>query len=135
MRPAYFSFELLARLTGARLEARSNDESVHAFLTFDKDYDYYSLMFWNFSATPVTIDLNVKSLPGTLTAHRRELNATAPSQDENARMHPLEDLTLASSGAPPQIHLEPYGIQFWSLEQQGWPAQIMGHGAHSADPK
>ena len=135
MRPAYFSFELLARLTGARLEARSNDESVHAFLTFDKDYDYYSLMFWNFSATPVNATLNLQSLPGTLTAHRRELNATARSEDENARLHPLEDLTLASSGAPAQIHLEPYSIQFWSLEPQGWPTQIRGIRAHSADAR
>jgi hypothetical protein len=135
MRPAYFSFELLARLTGDRLEARSDDDSVHAFLTFDKDYDYYSLMFWNFSATPVNATLNLQSLPGTLTAHRRELNATARSEDENARLHPLEDLTLASSGAPAQIHLEPYGIQFWSLEPQGWPAQIMGNRAHSADAR
>ena len=132
MRPAYFSFELLARLTGDRLEASSTDDSVHAFLTFDKDYDYYSLMFWNFSAMPVNVTLNLQSLPGTLTAHRHELDATVPSEDENARLHPLEDVTLTLTAAPAQIHLEPYGIQFWSLEPLHWPAQIMGNSTHPA---
>ena len=130
MRPAYFSFELLARLTGDRLEASSSNDSVHAFLTFDKDYDYYSLMFWNFSAAPVNVTLNLQALPGTLTAHRRELNASTPSEDENARLHPLDDATLTSDAAPAQIHLEPYGVQFWSLEPLHWPAQIMGDSAH-----
>jgi xylan 1,4-beta-xylosidase len=135
IRPAYFSFELLARLTGNRLEANSNDDSVHAFLTFDKVYAYYSLMLWNFSAAPVDVTLNLQSLPDTLTAHRRELDATAPSEDENARLHPLEDVTLTPSAAPAQVHLEPYGIQFWSLEPMHWPAQIMGNSAHPAAAK
>jgi hypothetical protein len=135
MRPAYFSFELLARLTGDRLGASSNDDSVHAFLTFDKDYDYYSLMFWNFSAAPVNITLKLEALPEALTAHRRELDAANPSEDENARLHPLEDVILTSDAAPAQIHLEPYGIQFWSLEPPHWPAQIMGEKAHPASAK
>ena len=128
MRPAYFSFELLARLTGDRLAAGSNDDSVHAFLTLDKDYGY-SLMFWNFSATPVDVSLNLQSFPETLTAHRRELDATSPSEDENACRHPLEDVTLTSDAAPAQIRLAPYGMQFWSLEPSRWPAQIMGNSA------
>lgn len=135
MRPAYFSFELLARLTGDRLEASSNDDSVHAFLTFDKDYDYYSLMFWNFSAMPVDVTLNLQSLPETLTAHRRELDANTPSQDENARLHPLDDVTLTSSSAPAPIHLEPYSIQFWSLESLHWRTQLMGNRARPAAAK
>ena len=135
MRPAYFSFELLARLTGDRLEAGSDDGHVHAFLTFDKVYDYYSLMFWNFSESPVDVSLNLQSLPETLTAHRRELDASTPSQDENARLHPLEDVTLTSNPARVRIHLGPYGIQFWSLEPLHWPDQIMKNNAHPAAVK
>ena len=135
MRPAYFSFELLARLTGYRLEANSDDDSAHAFLTFDKHYDYYSLMLWNFSATSVNVSLKLQSLPGTLTAHRRELDAASPFEDENARLHPLEDATITSNVPPARIHLESYGIQFWSLEPQNWPAQIMGDKEHSDTAK
>lgn len=126
MRPDYFSFELLARLTGTRLEAGSSDDSVHAFLTYDKLYQYYSLMFWNFSATPVSVKMDLKDLPYTLTAHRRQLDAETPSEDENARLRPLDDVTLSSDAPPAEIHLEPYGIQFWSLEPLHWRAQLMG---------
>ncbi len=135
MRPAYFSFELLARLTGDRLDATSNDDFVHAFLTFDKDYQYYSLMFWNFSATPVDVTLNLQALPGALTAHRRELDASTPSEDENARLHPLPDVTLTSDAAPAQIHLDSYGVQFWSLETLHWRALLMGGRTHSTAGK
>ena len=127
MRPAYFSFELLARVTGERLGASSDDDSVHAFLAYDKLYHYYSLMFWNFSTTPISVHLNLKNLPSTLTAHRRELDAETPSEDENARLRPLEDVSLGSDAPPAEIHLEPYGIQFWSIEPLNWGSQLMGH--------
>ena len=89
-------------------------------------------MFWNFSAMPVNLTLNLQSLPERLIAHRRELDATAASDDENTRLHPLEDVTLTLTAAPAQIHLEPYGIQFWSLEPLHWPAPIMGNSTHPA---
>lgn len=135
MRPDYFSFELLARITGNRLESSSNDDSVHAFLAYDKLYQYYSLMFWNFSATPVAVNLDLKDLPGPLTAHRRELDAEAPSEDENARLRPLSDITLGSDAPPEQIHLEPYGIQFWSLEPLHWRAQLTGREPQRPAPR
>ncbi len=116
MRPAYFAFKLLARVTGARLEVTSGDENVHAFLSYDKSYGSYSLMFWNFSATPVSIKLESHGLPETLNAHRRALDAEAASGDENIRLRPLDDVTLAPSSQPTEIHLEPYGIEFWSLK-------------------
>ena len=125
MRPDYFSFELLARLTGTRLEAGSSDDTVHAFLAYDKLYRYYSLMFWNFSATPVSVKLDLKDLPYALMAHRRELDAETPSEDENAPLRPLDDITLSSDAPPAEIHLEPYGIQFWLLEPLHWRAQLM----------
>jgi hypothetical protein len=126
MRPAYFSFELLARLTGDRLDATSDDDSVHAFLAYDGLYKYYSLMFWNFSATPVTVRIDPLGLPGTLTVHRRELDAASPSEDENARLRPLDDTSLTQGSAPVEITLEPYGVQFWSLEPQHWRTVLMG---------
>ena len=44
-----------------------------------------------------------------------------PSEDENARLRPLADQTLT----PAQIHLEPYGIEFWSLEPLHWSDRIL----------
>ena len=125
MRPAYFSFELLARLTGKQLSATSDDDTVHAFLAYDDSYEYYSLMFWNFSAVPVTVKIDLRGLPETLNAHRRVLDATTPSEDENDRLRPLPDETFTQTSAPAQIHLEPYGIEFWSLEPLHWSDRIM----------
>ena len=82
-------------------------------------------MFWNFSAVPVTVKIDLRGLPETLNAHRRVLNATTPSEDENARLRPLPDETLTQTSAPAQIDLEPYGIKFWSLEPLHWSDRIM----------
>jgi hypothetical protein len=125
MRPAYFTFELLARITGDRLQALSDDDHVHAFLSYDSSYRYYSLMFWNFSSTPVTVKLNLHGLPETLIVHRRVLDAATPLEDENARIHPLNDITLTPGSTPGEIHLQPYGIEFWSLEPLHWRARLM----------
>lgn len=116
MRPAYFSFKLLSRLGGDRLEVNSNDDHVHAFLSHDKTYGIYSLLFWNFSDKPVSIKLDAENLPQALTAHRRMLDAEAPSNDENVRLRALSDLTLSPASKTKEVTLEPYGIESWYLE-------------------
>jgi hypothetical protein len=126
MRPAYFSFELLARVTGDRLDATSDDDAVHAFLSYDKTYGIYNLLFWNFSASPVTIKLQEHGLAETLVAKRRRLDAKSPSEDENARLHPLPDMRLDPSVAPTEIQLEPYGMETWALEPTDWAKQLLG---------
>ncbi len=126
MRPAYFTFELLARVTGDRLEADSNDDSVHAFLAYDKVYETYNLLVWNFSGTPVTIKLNAQGLTEALVAHRRLLDAQSPSEDENARLRPLPDVKLLPGSAPGEIHLEPYGMESWAMEPVDWVHKLLG---------
>jgi hypothetical protein len=135
VRPAYFSFELLARVTGDRLNATSDDDSVHAFLAYDKLYKYYSLMFWNFSATPVTLKIDPTGLPGTLTVHRRMLDAETPHQDENARLVPLPNTSLTQDSTPMEINLQPYGIEFWSLEPLHWRTELMGHDTRHVESR
>ncbi len=126
MRPAYFSFELLARVTGDRLDATSDDDAVHAFLSYDKTYRIYNLLFWNFSASPVTIKLQEHGLTETLVVKRRRLDAKSPSDDENARLHPQPDLKLDPNAAPAEIQLEPYGMETWALEPVNWAKQLLG---------
>ena len=117
VRPAYFTFKLMSRLAGDRLAAESNDKAVHAFLSYDKSYDIYSLLVWNFSADPVSVEVDARDLPATLVAKRRMLDAATPSNDENARLRPLEDLKLTPGAGTVKIQLEPYGLEFWSLEK------------------
>ena len=94
-----------------------------------------ALMFWNFSRhcqSPLKID--PRSLPGTLTVHRRMLDAETPIQDENARLRPLDDTSLTKDSAPVEINLEPYGVQFWSLEPLHWRAELTGREPRHIEP-
>ena len=126
MRPAYFAFELLSRVTGTRLAADSSDGDVHAFLSFDKEYEIYNLLVWNFSEKPVSLTINAENLPETLIAKRRLLDAAAPSGDENARLRPLEDVKISPASASTEITLQPYGIESWSLEPTDWEDRLLG---------
>ncbi len=117
MRPSYFTFQLLSRLTGDRLAAESSDNRVHAFLTYDKSYDIHSLLMWNFSSDAVSLEVDARDLPAELVAKRRSLDAASASSDENARLRPLDDLTLSPASSRVKIQLEPYGVEFWSLEK------------------
>jgi hypothetical protein len=126
MRPTYFTFELLARVTGERLQASSTDESVHAFLAYDKAYETYNLLFWNFSATPVTVKIDAQGLSEALIVHRRLLDAQSPSEDENARLRPLPDVKLLPGSALDEVHLEPYGMESWAMEPVDWEHKLLG---------
>ncbi|MGA3262463.1 MAG: hypothetical protein ABSC47_00275 [Terracidiphilus sp.] len=61
-----------------------------------------------------------------LAAKRRMLDIESPSEDENARLRPLPDVKVEPGTEPIEIHLEPYGIEFWFLEPLNWQAQLMG---------
>ena len=126
MRPAYFTFELLARVTGERLQASSTDESVHAFLAFDKAYETYNLLFWNFSGTPVIVKIDAQGLTEALIVHRRLLDAQSPSEDENARLRPLPDVKFLPGSALAEVHLEPYGMESWAMEPVDWEHKLLG---------
>ncbi len=126
MRPDYFTFELLARVTGERLGADSNDDALHAFLAHDDEYKTFNLIFWNFSAKAMTVKLDPRGLKESLVAHRRILDAETPSQDENSRLRPLPDMKLAPGGQPVEITLGPYGIESWAMEPTDWEKQLLG---------
>jgi xylan 1,4-beta-xylosidase len=117
LRPSYFTFKLLSRLGGERLGVESDDSAVHGLLTHNTAYDLYSLLFWNFSEKPVNVRLQMAGLPGHLVAHRRQLDATAPSNDENIRLKPLADVNVAPGDAPVEAPLDPYAVEYWSIEK------------------
>jgi hypothetical protein len=63
------------------------------------------------------VEVEPRDLTTRLVAKRRMLGAEASSNDENIRLRPLDDLQLGPGLSPAEIRLEPYGIQFWSLEK------------------
>jgi len=117
VRPAYFAFKLMSRLTGDRRQVESSDPAVHAFLTYDKTYGLFSLLIWNYSAESAKVRLDAAALTGKLVAKRRLLDAASPSDDENSRLQPQNDLTLEPAALPVEWTLPAYGVEFWSLER------------------
>jgi hypothetical protein len=116
VRPAYFTFKLLARLTGERLRLASDHPSVHGFAAYDETFQLYNLLLWNFSATPAQVELTLNDLPTDVLAKPLVLDAATPNNDENSRLRPEEPIKLNKDGASITAPFEPYGVRFWSFE-------------------
>lgn len=115
VRPAYFTFLLLARLTGQRLDLSSSTDTVHGLAAFDSDFATYDVLLWNYSPNPASVSFNIAGLPKPLTAHRVHLDATAASDDENIRLRPLPALRLKPGDGPISLELEPFEVTFWAI--------------------
>jgi hypothetical protein len=73
-------------------------------------------MLWNFSPSPIPLELSLKDLPGNVRIRHLVLDATAASSDENARLRPEPFTNLKQSDQPLSLTLEPYAVHYWSLE-------------------
>jgi len=116
VRPSYFAFKLLSRLTGEKLRTVSSDPAVHAFATHDEKYEIDSILLWNYSNESAMLDLALNGLPRELLTRHITLDARAASNDENARLFPEPSRRLAKGDHHEKVELEPYGITFWSFE-------------------
>jgi hypothetical protein len=116
VRPAYYAFKLLSRLTGDRLRLESSDNKVHGFFTYDPLYRTHNLLVWNFSDQPLRLTVEGSAVPERLLMRPELLDATAPSYDENARLRPLDHVRVEKGDLRTQVDLDAYGIAFWSFE-------------------
>ncbi len=115
VRPAYFTFLLLSRLTGQRLPLSSSDPQVHGLATWDPEILKYSILLWNFSPRAVQANLRISGTPARTTASPEQLDSLAPSDDENLRVKPLSPVHLNEGNGDYPVSLEPYGVVFWEL--------------------
>ena len=120
VRPAYFTFKLLARLTGQRLQLTSESPAIHGFMTRDERFSSYeyNLLLWNFSSSPVQVEATFEDMPGNMTAKPVVLDAATPNNDEIARLKPERPFRLEADKPSFRIPFEPYGIRFWSFERR-----------------
>jgi len=117
VRPSYFAFKLLARLTGDRLKLDSSDAAVHGFASSDPKLLNYNVLLWNYSTTPASVDLTVEGAPSDLTLRQLFLDAAAPSDDENVRLRPVPARHLKQGEMRIKVDLGSYGISFLALEK------------------
>ena len=116
VRPAYYAFKLLSRLTGDRLKLDSTDPTVHGLFSYDPLYLTHNLLLVNYSDKPVRLTIDAPDAPEKLLMRPELLDATAPSYDENARLRPLEPVTVERGAFHTGIELGPWGVAFWSFE-------------------
>jgi xylan 1,4-beta-xylosidase len=120
VRPAYFSFKLLSRLTGNRVPAESTDDKVHALATHDPVFLMSNLLFWNFSGTPVKVKLVLENvLPGSKGVPF-VLDPLGPSNDENQRIRMSEEFALPSGTCTRELELAPWDVRLWYVHGKSW---------------
>ena len=120
MRPAYFSFKLLSRLTGNRVPAESTDDKVHALATDDPVFRMRHLLFWNFSGTPVKVKLVLENVPAQSKAVPFVLDPLIPSNDENHRIRMSEEFDLPSGACTRELELAPWEVHLWYVHGKSW---------------
>jgi hypothetical protein len=116
VRPAYFTFKLLSRQAGERIKVTSGHPSVHGFATHDPKLRMRNLLLWNFSPSPVPVEILLRGLPTDSRARHIVLDALAGSSDENARLRPEPFFNLKKGDQRLTLTLEPYGVHYWSIE-------------------
>ena len=116
VRPSFFAFKLLSRLTGDRLRVESSLPSVHGFATHDEKYQIDNLLLWNFSDSRASVDVLLDGLPKDMLVRRVTLDALAPSDDENARLRPEPRSRMTKGTHSLKIELEERAVIFWSFE-------------------
>jgi hypothetical protein len=113
IRPAYFLMKAMARLTGTRLRVDSPSPSVHALAAYDDELKTTSVLVWNFSKLPAQAVLQIGNAQPDVSAHTFVLDSTGPSDDDTARLRPLQPVAVKGNVL---LDLEPYGVTLVSLE-------------------
>jgi len=103
-------------LGGDRLRVSSDHPAVHGLATQDDLMRMQNLLLWNFSNAPVPVEISLGGHPKDLRTRHVVFDATAPSDDENARLRPEPYATLKRGSATWRLQLEPYAIHYWSIE-------------------
>ena len=117
IRPAYFAFKLLSRLSGRRVKVDA--DGVHALAAFDPDYQMESVLVWNFGETPVRTTLEFRGLAEKTKLQHIRLDARNPRSDESARLIFDNGWTVSPGDNQREIVLEPYGIDLWFFMKKG----------------
>jgi xylan 1,4-beta-xylosidase len=116
VRPAYFAFKLLSRLQGERIAVESSAPQIHGFATHDDQLRMENLLLWNFSDQPAAAEVSFDQMPRDYRIRHITLDATAPSSDENSRLHPDPPASVKKSDPVLRLKFDPYSIHYWSFE-------------------
>ncbi len=116
IRPTYFLFKLLSRLTGDALPVTSDSDSVHGLASWDEAFQLVSVLLWNISPLPQSVNMAFVNSPFDLQINPIAFDAMTANNDENARLRPETSFSLHRDKAVMDFVMQPYAIRFWTLE-------------------
>jgi xylan 1,4-beta-xylosidase len=116
LRPAFYTFKLLSRMAGNKLNVTSTNNKVHGFATHDTKLDMHNLMVWNFSDTATVVKVNFEDLPKDMRIRHFVLDASGGGLDENQRLRPDPFINLKKGTQVISLKLEPWAVHYWSFE-------------------
>ena len=82
----------------------------------DEPMRMQNLLLWNFSASPVAVELSLTGLVKDTRIRHISLDAMAASDDENARLRPEPFATLKKGDQRLTLKFDPYAVHYWSFE-------------------
>jgi hypothetical protein len=122
MRPAYFAFKMLSRLTGNRLQTKSDRTEVKLMAAFDQEQKVVHILAWNFAVeTPAAshVNLKIEGMPGgEWTLRGLMLDSATTSNQENDRLRVRKTETRENvTGFEDSFELLAYGVALVSLQR------------------
>jgi len=122
IRPAYFSFRMLSRLTGRRLAVEGASTGVRAIAARDDDLGLVNVLVWNYGFTPPAagdVTLRIRDLPeARWELTRVVLDDETSGRLETDRMKLVARETLGNAaGAAHHFELPPYGVSLIAMKQ------------------
>jgi xylan 1,4-beta-xylosidase len=119
IRPSYYAFKLLSRLTGDRLKLETAaGGTAHGLATYDDRLLIYNVLVWNFAKDPAQVQVTLDHVPAEMVLRKVTLDAAAASDDDNSRLRPTPSQTISTGTQNVQLDLAPYGVVFFSLESR-----------------
>jgi xylan 1,4-beta-xylosidase len=116
IRPAYFAFKLLSRMRGERLQLTSHHPLIHGLAAHDEQLRMQNLLLWNFSSSPVPVEIRVDGLSKRTRYRHITLDAVSASNDENRRLVPEPFNNLDPGNPVLSVHMDSYAVHYWSFE-------------------
>ncbi len=115
VRPAYFAFKLLSRLTGDRIALKSEQDAVHGLASYDAEIDAYNILVWNYSDHAVQVEIAVDGAPKKLAGTHQMLDARGPSDDDIHRIRLLDYVSVEPGKGGLRADLDAYGVHYWMV--------------------
>lgn len=116
VRPAYFTFKLLSRLTGERIPATSDGTPVHALAAYDEYMGLWNVLVWNWSDAAETFDVVLEDARQDVLVSPFLLDTDVATDEETKRIRLLPAFQVRQGEKLPPQTLRPHEVMLLRLQ-------------------